>query len=493
MTALTCTAPAEGRQHCAVNTSAGVLMKRALSESSCLLGKTWGYDDQGVWVKDGCSAEFVVTVPPGSAAPAGAVAVAAPVSTESAVATEQTPEAAPAHETWGVLDPGKGFLLGRNEFGEASLSGYALIRYINQMDSDEVFTDHLGRTKEVDGRNDIYSHRVLVWLNGWVADPKLRYTITWWTVTDTDQDALFGNLGYQFSDAFNLYGGVFGNPGSRSMQGSHPYWLGHDRVMADEFFRPFFTQGLYANGTVAPGVWYSASVGNTSSTLGTTSTQLDRKFTYGGSVWWMPTTEEFGPRGAYGDWEYHEEVSTRFGLSAVFSPEERYTDIGTASGNTSLKLADGLNVFETGALANGVTVQNVDYHIFSVDAGVKYKGMFLQAEYYQRRLENFRGDGALPVNKIDDNGFYVQAAFYPKPKVVEVYVATSQIYGDKSAGFDNSAEYILGSNYYPFETRNHRLNLQYQRVVESPVGSSFGYYVAGQNGNTIAASFSVFF
>ena len=38
----------------------------------------------------------------------------------------------------------------------------------------------------------------------------------------------------------------------------------------------------------------------------------------------MPTTHEFGPRGAYGDWEWHEELATRFGMSYVDSPEQSF-------------------------------------------------------------------------------------------------------------------------------------------------------------------------
>ena len=78
--------------------------------------------------------------------------------------------------------------------------------------------------------------------------PKLVYTITFWTVLDTNQNAIFANLGYQFSRKFSLYAGLNGNPGTRSLQGSHPYWLGHDRVMADEFFRPYFGSGVWASG-----------------------------------------------------------------------------------------------------------------------------------------------------------------------------------------------------------------------------------------------------
>ena len=405
----------------------------------------------------------------------------------------------PANETWGFFDPGRGFLLGKSKLGELSLSGYAMVRYLNQVDKDGEFTDHLGNVRTVDGRKDIYSHRVLVWLNGWVGTPKLRYTIAWWTVTATDQDALFGNIGYQFSKKFNLYAGIFGNPGSRSMQGSHPYWLGNDRVMADEFFRPFFTQGIFANGELTPGLWYSATMGNTSSILGTTAAQLDREFTYGGSLWWMPTTKEFGPRGAYGDWEMHEKLATRFGVSAVYSPEERYNGADTAPGitapapgNTSLKLADSVNLFETGALVDGITVTNADYRIIAIDAGMKYKGVFLQTEYYYRVLDNFKANGALPVRDINDHGFYVQAAFYPLPKKIELYAATSQVFGDSSAGFGNSSDYIIGMNYYIANSRNNRLNIQLIDVNKSPVSSTFGYYVGGQTGYTVAVAASIF-
>lgn len=401
---------------------------------------------------------------------------------------------APRYETWGYLDPGKGFLVGKGALGELSISAYALLRYINQYDDDDLFVDHLGNERPVDGRNDIFSHRVIVYFTGWIGLPKLVYTIFLWTVNTTDQDAIFANLGYQFDERFNLYAGIAGNPGSRSLLGSHPYWLGHDRVMADEFFRPYFTMGVWANGEILPGLWYDVMVGNTSSQLGITAAQLDRSFTYGASLWWMPTTKEFGPRGAYGDWEMHEEIATRFGVSAVTSTEQRFTDDPSAApANTTLKLADGVNLFERGALAPGVTVDRADYRVLAVDLGAKYRGVFVQVELYQRWLDDFRSDGPLPVDEIVDRGFYVQAAFFPLPKVLELYGVTSQIFGDDDAGFEHSAEYVLGTNYYPADTRNYRLNVQLMKVEDSPVGSTFGYYTTGQDGVTGSVAFSIFF
>lgn len=57
---VTCSSKPGERRHCPADTSAGVLLSKSSGEAPCLLGKTWGYDDTGVWVSDGCSAEFIV-------------------------------------------------------------------------------------------------------------------------------------------------------------------------------------------------------------------------------------------------------------------------------------------------------------------------------------------------------------------------------------------------------------------------------------------------
>jgi hypothetical protein len=471
---ITCSSAATTRGQCAADTSGGVALVKSTGQGECLLGRTWGYDANGIWVSDGCSGEFQLGQ--GAAVPAAA----------------PKPERVPI-ETWGEFDPGTGFLIGRGAAGQLSISGYALARYVNQMPGEQTFTDHLGNERTVDGRNDIWPHRVMVFFKGWVGDPKLIYAVTLWTVLDTNQNAIFGNLGYQFSRKFSVYAGLNGNPGTRSLQGSHPYWLGHDRMMADEFFRPYFGSGVWAQGEPVPGLWYNAMLSTTNSILGTKSSQLDRDFTTGASAWWMPTTKEFGPRGAYGDWEWHEKVATRIGISTTFSPEQRFDNASGGTDNTTLRLADSVNLFETGALANGVTVQRANFRVLSIDAGMKYHGVFLQTEIYNRWLNTFEADGPLPVDSIHDTGFYVQGAFFPVPKKLETYAATSQVYGDKSAGFANSSDYLAGVNFYPADSRNYRFNAQVISVNRSPVSSAFGYYVGGQDGTTVSLAFSVFF
>ncbi|MEO6264601.1 MAG: DUF3011 domain-containing protein [Luteimonas sp.] len=47
-------------RRCQIDTSRGVRLLRQLSDSACLQGRKWGYDRDGVWVTQGCRAEFAV-------------------------------------------------------------------------------------------------------------------------------------------------------------------------------------------------------------------------------------------------------------------------------------------------------------------------------------------------------------------------------------------------------------------------------------------------
>jgi hypothetical protein len=48
------------RTRCDANTRSGVQLSRQISNASCVEGRSWGYDDNGIWVDHGCGAEFVV-------------------------------------------------------------------------------------------------------------------------------------------------------------------------------------------------------------------------------------------------------------------------------------------------------------------------------------------------------------------------------------------------------------------------------------------------
>jgi len=480
--AVTCVSTDGERVQCRADTSAGVVLVRSTGKGECLLGRTWGYDQTSVWVTSGCGGEFML-----GAAPVADTAKQAP---SYPIVSPSEPE----WPTWGVIDAtGSGVVIHRSDAAEVAVGAYALVRYVNQLPAEQQFTDHLGNVHDIDTRNDLQFHRAMIHLRGWLLSRKARYQITVWTVMSTDQTTLYGFLGYQFHKRFNVYGGINTLGGTRSVMGSHPFWLANDRVMADEFFRPSFTGGVWVNGELLPGLWYHVATANNLSQLGITANQLDRGLGTGVTLWWMPTTHEFGPNGSYGDWDYHENLATRFGISSARSREDRQLQANTSPENTQLKLADSLNLFDPGSLAPGVTVDEADYRVLAMDAGFKYRGIFAQAEYYNRWLNDFEADGLLPVERIHDHGFYLQAAFYPIKKKLELYGVTSRIFGDKDAGFHNSREFIFGGNYYWFNSRNLRTNVQLMDIDRSPVGSVFGFYVGGQKGTSISVATSFYF
>jgi Protein of unknown function (DUF3011) len=57
---IVCESGYNSRHRCEVDTQSGVRLSRQLSRTNCVLNRTWGYDSRGIWVKDGCRAEFLV-------------------------------------------------------------------------------------------------------------------------------------------------------------------------------------------------------------------------------------------------------------------------------------------------------------------------------------------------------------------------------------------------------------------------------------------------
>lgn len=388
---------------------------------------------------------------------------------------------------WGEFNPGKGFTVAKTEKGDLNISGYMVARYLNQLPAGQTAVDHLGRPLRVAPRNDFQFHRVLLWFYGYLFKPQFKYMAFVWTVLDTTQVAVGGSLSYDFSKHFNLGVGVTGYPGTVSLQGSHPYWTSYDRVMADEFFRPSFSQGVFAAGEILPRLRYKVMVGNNLSALAVPAIRLDRNFSAGGALEWFPTTGEFGPRGGFGDFEDHQKLATRFGAAYTYSPEQRQSDLAAAASNTSMRLADSLNVFEVGALAPGVTVTRARYNMASANGGMKWHGFWLQSEGYYRVLNHFTATGRLPVGVIRDSGFYVQSSYMVVPKTLELYGATSWIFSKYGPlGEGSPHEYIGGANWYFAHLRTYRVNVQVIDVIHSSANSTFGFYTGGLKGPILA-------
>lgn len=57
-TTVRCESSSHQTSHCRADTHGGVRLVRQLSHAGCWQNDTWGYDRDGVWVSNGCRAEF---------------------------------------------------------------------------------------------------------------------------------------------------------------------------------------------------------------------------------------------------------------------------------------------------------------------------------------------------------------------------------------------------------------------------------------------------
>jgi len=383
----------------------------------------------------------------------------------------------------GEFTPAAGFDIMKTERGSLNISVYGLFRWINQLPGEQTFTDHLGRERAVKARNDLYWHRSMVWFSGFFYKPQLRYTLTVWALTTTQQALVFGVLRYNVSKPLTLGVGMGPNLTARSMQGSWPFWAGSDRQMGEEFFRGGFASSFFIMGEPVSRLTYTASVNTNLSQLGVTATNDSRDMAYSASLCWMPTTGEFGPRGGFGDLEEHQQVATRFGVSACHAREDRAAALSQPPNETQLRISDGVLLFEAGALSDTVTVQKADYDEMAFDVGAKYRGFSFQGEYYVRRLSDFLATGPVPMESILDHGFMVEAMHMVVPKKLGLYASTSYVFDDFGR---NPWEAAGGASFYPFGSRSWRVNMHVIHVEKCPTSSNFGYYTAGQTGTTVS-------
>ena len=386
-----------------------------------------------------------------------------------------------------------GFRIYEGDKGQIYMRLMAYARYLNQSGIDPTYTDSFGTVRTIDRREDFQLNKFFLPFSGWFLDPKFRYYLYVWSTNTAQGDPAqvvgAGNISYVMNSYATIGLGITSLPGVRSTEGQFPYWNGvDDRLMADEFFRPSYTTGMWLKGQFAPGVNYMAMLGNNMSTLGVSASQLDDTVdTWSVMLNWLPTTKEYGPLGAFGDFENHQELATRLGAHFTHSTEDRQQQPGTDSiENTQIRLTDGNVIFTPSLFGPGITVEKVQYQMASFDAGLKYKGYALEGEYYRRWLSDFVGPGVAAIDDITDDGYQLWASAMVLPSRLQAYVGLSEIFGDD---FGDASELRFGFNYFPMAMRGLRLNGEWMILDNAPLGYAAFPYPVGANGDVIHVNF----
>ncbi|MCD6064917.1 MAG: hypothetical protein K0R82_2828 [Flavipsychrobacter sp.] len=382
--------------------------------------------------------------------------------------------------------PGSGFPLVKSKIGTLEFSPYVSLRYLNQMATDDNYVDDFGRPKSVDLRNDFQMHKIMLYFRGWLFDPKLRWVVNGWcsnaNMGQTSQTFFIGSLQYDINKWFGVGAGTQGIPGVRSIYYNWPNWLRVDcRPIAEEFFRPSYTFGIWIQGELAPGLNYKSMLANNLSGLGIDAGQLDGGFdTWGSSVWW--TTNEFGKLGPYGDFEHHRKPATILGAGFTRSNETRQSQPGTEDPeNTQIRISDGTGIFAHDAFADSSQITAAKYEMLSVNGGIKFRGFSLDAEYYTRWINKIEYEGNAPPSSLFDNGFSMQASGMIIKRTLQLYAIGSYINGEYGYPYD----IIIGANWYVLKNRILRFNGEVIFPHESPVGYLAYPTVVGSNGTVL--------
>jgi hypothetical protein len=410
--------------------------------------------------------------------------------------TPPATDPAPDDSGYGVFQPGgQGFKVVDTPQGDLNFSAWAYVRYLNQQDLDDSYVDAFGRERAINQRNDFQLNKINLYFKGWLFDPAFRYNFYTWTSNANQGDpasvVIAGNLSYQFSRELDVGMGIGGLPGTRSLRGTFPFWNKVDnRTIADEFFRPSYTSGLWAAGAFENNLNYRVMIGNNLSQVGINADQLDDELnTVSGALWWTPQGE-YGPAGGYGDFEHHAEPVTTFGVHFTHSREDRQTQPGTeAIENAQLRLSDGTLLFQPGAFATDGQVNRATYRMAAVDAGYKYRGWSLEGEYYWRAMDNLSTVGDIPVNDLFDHGFQLQLGSMLLPRKLQAYAAGSKIFGE----YGNPWDLAVGLNWYPNERRLFRVNTEMLYLNDSPVGYSSVPFALGGNGMVLHTNVELMF
>ena len=394
------------------------------------------------------------------------------------------------------IAPPKGLLFLKNDprrgdfpFGMA-LGGYMQLRWFEFARDATSWTDNASITRPINNINTFNINRFLLSFHGHVVDERLVYNFALFGTTNVGVRSgvvPIGLAGWKFSDAATVGAGVTPVPGTREWIEGTPWTVGIDRSMANTFFRPGFSPGAAAIGSLfdstlhyQAGVWNAIDGGTTGVLRRGTS------MAWAGNTWWEP----FGPFGlGLSDMEYHDEPVVRLGTSGVYALTTALPIQGANPEDTIVRLSDGTPIAERGALGPNTLLEQYLYKLASVDAAWKYRGVGLSFEYYFRLLDNFFGEGTFERSSIFDHGGMAYLSWCFVPRTYEAYARSSVVTGAYGTG----QEYGGGLNWYLKGSRQARLTLEALYMNRNPAQNFLYPYRAGYTGTAIQTQLMVAF
>ncbi len=371
---------------------------------------------------------------------------------------------------------------------ELVINGRIQFRHVGFDRDVDFWTDNGGTTRPVRSRNYFDTERARLYFKGTAFDPRLTYFLHLDGDTDGREFVDFFDYwwAWKFSDALQV------QLGKRKVAAVRnwllPAWdtLLVDRPLANDFFRPSRTQGIWAVGQFGESGHYEAMVGNGYRTENTTISNQNNRFAFAGTQWWEPWGD-FGT--GYSDYECHRRAVIQFGHSFVYARQDGLLNGEPLQEADFVRLTDGTVLDSEGALAPGVTVNEFNVTLYTIDLAMKYRGLSINAEIYNRWLQRLRGDGPLPLTKLYQSGYFVQGSYYLIPRTVYVAARVSRVNGL----FGDHYEYAGGVNWYVYGNRNLKLTFDVTSLDGSPLNNTASDILVGDDGTLFRTQFQAMF
>ena len=371
-----------------------------------------------------------------------------------------------------------------------ALGGYMQLRWLEFARGATTWTDSRGIVRPINNINTFNLNRFLISFTGHVVDERLIYNFAFFGTSDAGVRSgvvPIGMAGWKFSEAATLGAGVTQVPGSREWLAASPWTLGVDRSMANTFFRPGFSPGVAALGSVLDNtVHYLAGAWNAIDGGTTGVFRRGTSMAWAGNIWWEPLSPfGFG----YGDMEQHDEAAIRLGTSGVYDHTYILNTLGANPEDTVVRLSDGTALGLPNALGPNSRVDEYRYHLATIDAGWKYRGWAANVEYYFRTLDGFKGTGTFLRSSTFDHGGQGYLSWCFVPRTYEVYARSSVVTGPYGTG----QEYGGGFNWYVNQSRQGRFTLEALTMNRNPAQNILYPYRAGYTGTAIQTQFVMAF
>lgn len=348
-------------------------------------------------------------------------------------------------------------------------------RFVSFTRNADSWTDNAGNTTTVRDRQYFDIERARLVLAGHAFSPKISYSSQFDFDTDSRHVAslLDGWVAWEYGERRFMHFGKRKVPGTRNwILGAFDTRL-VDRPISNEFFRPSRTTGIWLVGEPDSVSRYEWMIGQGYNTEGLTPQELGDNFAAAGSIY-RDVVGNYGPLRP-SDFEYHDELAVRLGLSGVASIEG---SPGRQLEETDfLRLTDGTRITEPNALAPGATVEGFQVFLLSADAAYKYRGWSANAEYFVRSIQNLVSN--IPVPSVGlQHGFYCEGGTFIVPQRFELNSQYSFVTGDH--GSTNA--YATGISYYPRGQSFLKISIDGTYIDGSPVNSTATNILVGDKG-----------